>query len=43
MKDRLSKVGVEPLVMSQPEFEKYFKADVLDTDKLATAAGIEKQ
>ena len=29
--------------MSQPEFEKYFKADVLDTDKLAKAAGIEKQ
>jgi tripartite-type tricarboxylate transporter receptor subunit TctC len=43
VKDRLSKVGVEPLVMSQSEFEKYFKADVLDTDKLATAAGIEKQ
>jgi len=43
VKDRLSKVGVEPLVMSQSEFEKYFKADVLDTDKLAKAAGIEKQ
>lgn len=43
VKDRLDKVGVQPLVMSQPEFEKYFKADVMDTDKLAKAAGIEKQ
>jgi hypothetical protein len=29
--------------MSQPEFARYFKADVMDTDKLAKAAGIEKQ
>ena len=43
VKERLAKLGVEPLVMSQPEFEKYFKADVLDTDALAKAAGIEKQ
>jgi tripartite-type tricarboxylate transporter receptor subunit TctC len=43
VKDRLDKVGVQPLVMSQPEFAAYFKADVLDTDKLAKAAGIEKQ
>jgi tripartite-type tricarboxylate transporter receptor subunit TctC len=43
VKDRLDKVGVQPLVMSQPEFAKYFKADVLDTDALAKAAGIEKQ
>ena len=27
--------------MSQPEFERYFKADVLDTDKLAKDSGIE--
>ena len=43
VKERLAKLGIEPLVMSQPEFEKYFKADVLDTEKLAKAAGIEKQ
>lgn len=43
VKDKLDKVGVQPLVMSQPDFEKYFKADVMDTDKLAKAAGIEKQ
>jgi tripartite-type tricarboxylate transporter receptor subunit TctC len=43
VKDRLAKLGIAPLPMSQPEFEKYFKADVLDTEKLAKAAGIEKQ
>jgi tripartite-type tricarboxylate transporter receptor subunit TctC len=43
VRERLDKVGVQPLVMSQPEFAAYFKADVLDTDKLAKAAGIEKQ
>ena len=43
VKDRLDKIGVQPMVMSQPAFAAYFKADVLDTDKLAQAAGIEKQ
>jgi tripartite-type tricarboxylate transporter receptor subunit TctC len=43
VKERLAKLGIEPLVMSQAEFERYFKADVLDTEKLAKAAGIEKQ
>lgn len=43
VRERLDKVGIQPLVMSQPEFAAYFKADVLDTDKLAKAAGIEKQ
>jgi tripartite-type tricarboxylate transporter receptor subunit TctC len=43
VKERLAKLGIEPLVMSQPEFARYFKADVMDTDKLAKAAGIEKQ
>ena len=43
VKERLAKLGIEPLVMSQPEFDRYFKADVLDTDKLAKEAGIEKQ
>ena len=33
VKERLAKLGIEPLVMSQPEFEQYFKADVLDTDE----------
>jgi len=43
VKERLDKVGVQPLVMTQPEFQKYFEADVLGTEKLAQAAGIEKQ
>ena len=43
VKERLAKLGIEPLIMSQPEFDKYFKADVLDTEKLAKAAGIQKQ
>ena len=43
VKERLAKVGVEPLVMSQPEFQKYFEADVRETEALAKAAGIEKQ
>jgi tripartite-type tricarboxylate transporter receptor subunit TctC len=43
VKERLDKVGVQPLVMSQPEFQKYFEADVKATDELAKKAGIEKQ
>ena len=43
VKERLDKVGVQPLVMTQPEFQKYFEKDVKDTDKLAKTAGIEKQ
>jgi tripartite-type tricarboxylate transporter receptor subunit TctC len=43
VKERLAKMGIDTMVMSQPEFEKYFKADVIDTDKLAKAAGIERQ
>jgi len=43
VKERLAKIGIQPLLMTQPEFVKYFKSDVLDTDKLAKEAGIEKQ
>jgi tripartite-type tricarboxylate transporter receptor subunit TctC len=43
VKERLAKLAIEPLAMSQPEFQKYFEADVKDTDALAKAAGIEKQ
>lgn len=43
VKDRLDKVGVQPMVMTQPEFQKYFEADVKDTEKLAEKAGIQKQ
>jgi tripartite-type tricarboxylate transporter receptor subunit TctC len=43
VKERLAKMGIEPLVMSQPAFDKYFRADVADTEKLAKTAGIEKQ
>jgi len=42
VKERLAKLGVEPLTMTQAEFERYFKADVADTEKLAKQAGIEK-
>jgi tripartite-type tricarboxylate transporter receptor subunit TctC len=41
--EKLEKVGAQPLVMSQPEFQKYFEADVKATDELAKKAGIEKQ
>ena len=41
--ERLAKLGIVPLSMSQPEFQKYFEADVRETDELAKAAGIEKQ
>ena len=34
---------IVPLSMSQQEFQKYFEADVRDTEALAKAAGIEKQ
>ena len=43
VKERLTKLAIEPLAMSQPEFDKYFKTVVTDTDALAKAAGIEKQ
>ena len=43
VKERLDKVGVQPMTMTQKEFAAYFKADVLDTENLAKAAGIEKQ
>ena len=43
VRERMAKMGIEPLVMSQPEFQNYFRADVVDTAKLAEIAGIEKQ
>jgi len=43
VKDKLDKVGAQPLVMSQPDFQKYFVADVKATEELAKKAGIEKQ
>ena len=43
VKERLAKLAIEPLPMSQPEFQKYFEADVKGTDELAKKAGIEKQ
>ena len=38
-----AKLGIVPLSMSQPEFQKYFEADVRETETLAKAAKIEKQ
>ena len=43
VRERLAKLGIVPLNMTQPEFQKYFEADVKDTDALAKAAGIERQ
>jgi tripartite-type tricarboxylate transporter receptor subunit TctC len=43
VRERLAKMGIQPLAMSQQEFQKYFEADVRDTEALAQAAGIEKQ
>ena len=40
VKERLSKVGVEPMPMSMAEFDAYFRADVASTVKLAHDAGI---
>ena len=40
VKDRLAKVGVEPMPMSMAEFDAYFRADVASTVKLAHDAGI---
>jgi tripartite-type tricarboxylate transporter receptor subunit TctC len=41
--ERLAKLGVEPLIMSPAEFERYFRDDVASTVKLAEAAGLQKQ
>ena len=43
VRERLTKLGVEPMSMSPQEFDSYFKADVADTVKLAQEAGIQKQ
>lgn len=43
VRERLAKIGVQTMSMSPQEFDRYFKADVADTDKLAQQAGIQKQ
>ncbi|MEI8153669.1 MAG: tripartite tricarboxylate transporter substrate-binding protein, partial [Hyphomicrobiales bacterium] len=43
VKERFAKLGIVPMTMTQPEFQKYFEDDVKDTDALAKAAGIERQ
>ena len=40
VKERLSKVGVEPMPMTTAEFDAYFREDVASTVKLAHDAGI---
>jgi len=42
VRDRLAKVGQDPLPMSTEEFEKYFRDDVTATAKLMSAAGVQK-
>jgi tripartite-type tricarboxylate transporter receptor subunit TctC len=43
VKERLQKLGAEPMPMSQPAFDKYFRDDVEGNVKLAKAANIPKQ
>jgi tripartite-type tricarboxylate transporter receptor subunit TctC len=43
VRERFTQLGIAPLSMSQPEFQKYFEDDVKDTEALAKAAGIERQ
>jgi tripartite-type tricarboxylate transporter receptor subunit TctC len=43
VKERLAKLGVEPMFMSPQEFDRHFRNDVAETVKLAERAGIEKQ
>ena len=40
---RLAKLGVEPMPMSQPQFDAYFRADVAANARLVVAARIAKQ
>ena len=43
VKERLQKLGAEPMPMSQPEFDKYFRDDVDGNIKLVKAAKIPPQ
>jgi tripartite-type tricarboxylate transporter receptor subunit TctC len=43
VKDRLKALGAEPMPMSQPEFDKYFRADVEGNLTLVKAAKIPMQ
>ena len=43
IQERLAKLGVEPLIMTPAEFDRYFREDVASTVKLAETAGIQKQ
>jgi len=43
VKERLQKLGAEPMPMSQPAFDKYFRDDVEDNVGLVKAANIPKQ
>jgi tripartite-type tricarboxylate transporter receptor subunit TctC len=40
VQEKIAKIGAEPMPMSQPDFEKYFKNDVLETAKLLKQAGV---
>ena len=40
VKQRLATVGVEPMMMTTPEFDAYFREDVRSTVELARNAGI---
>jgi tripartite-type tricarboxylate transporter receptor subunit TctC len=43
VKERLAKLGAEPMPMSQPAFDKYFRDDVAGNISLVKAANIPKQ
>ena len=43
VKERLAKLGAEPMPMSMPEFEAFMRAEVDDAIRIAKAAGIKPQ
>jgi tripartite-type tricarboxylate transporter receptor subunit TctC len=43
VKDRLAKLGAEPMPMTMPEFEAFMRKEVDDALRIAKAAGIKPQ
>jgi tripartite-type tricarboxylate transporter receptor subunit TctC len=43
VKERLAKLGAEPMPMTMPEFEAFMRKEVDDAMRIAKAAGIKPQ
>jgi tripartite-type tricarboxylate transporter receptor subunit TctC len=43
VKERLARLGAEPMPMSMPEFEAFMRSEVDDAMRIAKAAGIKPQ